>query len=42
MDYYAPFIKQLDLAIEQLEVEFPAYACFALMLSNNIVELMLH
>lgn len=42
MKYYYSCIEQLDLAVEQLRHGDPQYARFALLLTDNIVELMLH
>jgi hypothetical protein len=43
MQYIFTYVEQLDLAAQQLEhVEDPAYGRFALILSDNIIELILH
>lgn len=42
MKYIYSVVEQLDLAGQQLKQVHPAYARFALLLADNIVELMLH
>lgn len=42
MKYIFPCIEQLDLSAEQLKYDNPAYARFSLILTDNIIELMLH
>jgi hypothetical protein len=40
--YLANILDQLDLALEHLKKEDPNNARFSLMLSDNVVELLLH
>src|SRR5688572_10913215 len=42
MEFIAACIEQLDLAASQLKTGTPSYSRFALILTDNIVELMLH
>ena len=42
MQYYYSCIEQLDLSAVQLQREHPSYARFSLILTDNILELMLH
>src|SRR4051812_20261188 len=42
MNHHAVCIEQLDLAAKQLGVCIPSYDRFALILTDNVVELLLH
>ena len=42
MNFYCFCIEQLDLAAKQFRVISPSYGRFSLLITDNIVELMMH